>query len=83
MILIKDMEMPEFCHKCYMSKMMGIVRDMENKSKNEKWVYCDLTKQHFKEYNLMKDEYPPRPKSCPLVEVEPFGVTGLLYKERI
>lgn len=82
MVLIKEIDMPDGCNKCYMSKTIGIIHSYEDRQQNEKWLYCDISKKHLREFNLMKDEYPPRPSWCPLVEVEQYGPEGTLYKEK-
>lgn len=74
MILIKDMEMPESCFDCEVQ--------YDN-------ICCSVTGTNFwrkddpLHYDTKPDPSEERMADCPLVEVEPYGVTGLLYKEKI
>ena len=65
MVLIKDMGMPFSCDRCRL-------KDTEHSECKVAWKRVGI-------YGV--DYTTGRPKWCPLTEVEPYGVEGLLYKE--
>lgn len=73
MILIKDMQMPESCFDCEIQ--------YDN-------MCCSVTGTSFwidgdpLHYDTKPDPNEERMPDCPLVEVEPYGIDGLLYKEK-
>lgn len=66
MILIKDMQMPFSCDRCRL-------RDAGHSECKVAWKRVGI-------YGV--DYTTGRPAWCPLVEVEPYGIEGLLYKEK-
>lgn len=66
MVLIKDMGMPYSCDRCRL-------RDAEHSECKVAWKRVGI-------YGV--DYTTGRPAWCPLVEVEPYGIDGLLYKEK-
>lgn len=73
MILIKDMQMPESCFDC----------EIQYDS-----ICCSVTGTLFwrdddpLHYDTKPDPSKERMADCPLIEVEPYGIDGLLYKEK-
>ena len=73
MVLIKDMGMPECCFDCV------IQYDC---------ILCSVTGTSFwrdddyLHYDAKPDPSEERMADCPLTEVEPYGIDGLLYKEK-
>ena len=66
MVLIKEMESPNSCAACSL--------------KDYNTATCSVKRKRIGTYRMTADL--PRPEWCPLVEVESYGVDGLLYKER-
>lgn len=66
MILIKDMGMPYSCDRCRL-------RNIEHSECCVAWKRVGI-------YGV--DYTTGRPAWCPLTEVEPYGIDGLLYKEK-
>jgi len=66
MILIKDMQMPFSCDRCRL--------------RNAEHSECSVIWKRVGIYGV--DYTSARPAWCPLTEVEPYGIDGLLYKEK-
>lgn len=69
MVLIKDMQMPDNCTGCEFLDYDTFDAEMH--------IGCLITGE-IVTWDLDKC----RNEKCPLTEVEPYGIDGLLYKEK-
>lgn len=74
MILIKELSKPEYCDHCYLCQMVCIGL--------EKYVRCPILKKMGDVNLVVKGAHQPVPDDCPIIEVEPYGPEGTLYKEK-
>ena len=74
MILIKDMEMPKCCNECFYAK--------ECKTFELNILNMLASKDSSIQISTLLINTFARLPECPLIEVEPYGVEGLLYKEK-
>ena len=74
MILIKDKEMPKSCNECF------YVKDCQTFELNT--LNMLASKDSSIQISTLLINTFARLPECPLKEVEPYGVEGLLYKEK-
>jgi hypothetical protein len=74
MILIKDMEMPKSCNECF------YVKDCQTFELNT--LNMLASKDSSIQISTLLINTFARLPECPLIEVEPYGIDGLLYKEK-